>query len=211
VSANDRHRPARREPRQQRARLTVGAVLDASVKLLVRDGVDALTTNRIAAVAGVSIGSVYQYFPDKHAIFEALRDRHADEMRRLVDDTLVAHQTASLEQQLLALLDAIIDVHARDPELHELLDRQLAQRAGLRGALREVISSRAHELPPSRDPERVLFVLPNMIDTLAHEAVICRPAHLSRAAAKEKPRDRSRSTCAPAEPVRCGGAPGAAR
>jgi AcrR family transcriptional regulator len=190
VSANDRHRPARREPRQQRARLTVGAVLDASVKLLMREGVDALTTNRIAEVAGVSIGSVYQYFPDKHAIFEALRDRHADEMRRLVDDTLRAHQTASLEQLLLALLDAIIDVHARDPELHELLDQQLTQRAdgahGLRGALRAVISSRAHELPPSHELERVLFVVPNMIDTLAHEAVLCPPAHLSLAAAKQE-------------------------
>jgi AcrR family transcriptional regulator len=163
-------------------------VLDAAVKLLVQHGADALTTNRIAEVAGVSIGSVYQYFPDKHAIFEALRDRHADEMRRLVDDTLLAYQAASLEQLLLALLDAIIDVHARAPELHELLDRQLAQRAdgahGLRGALREVISSRAHELPPSHDLERVLFVLPNNIDTLAHEAVLCRPAHLSLAAAK---------------------------
>lgn len=99
---------------------------------------------------------------------------------------LVAHRTASLEQLLPALLDAIIDVHARDPELHELLDRQLAQRADGAHELREVISSRAHELPPSRDPERVLFVLPNMIDTLAHEAVLCRPAHLSLAAAKEE-------------------------
>lgn len=165
-------------------------MLDASVKLLVREGVDALTTNRIAEVAGVSIGSVYQYFPDKQAIFEALRARHAQEMRRLVDDTLLAHPTAPLEQLLLALLDAIIDLHARDPELHELLDRQLAQRAdgahGLRGALRDVISSRARELPPSHDLERVLFVLPNMIDTLAHEAVLCRPTQLSLAAAKEE-------------------------
>jgi AcrR family transcriptional regulator len=190
VSTHDRQRPDRRKPQQERARLTAGSVLDAAVKVLVREGIEALTTNRIAEVAGVSIGSVYQYFPDKHAIFEALRERHADEMRQLVDDTLLAHQTAPLEQLLFALLDAIIDVHARAPELHELLDRQLAQRPdgahGLRGALREVISSRAHELAPSHDLERVLFVLPNLIDTLAHEAVLGRPAHLSLSAAREE-------------------------
>jgi AcrR family transcriptional regulator len=190
VSTHERQRPDRRKPTQARARLTAGAVLDACVKLLAREGEGALTTNRIAEVAGVSIGSVYQYFPDKHAIFEALRERHADEMRQLVDDTLAAHATASLEPLLLALLDAIIDIHARAPELHELLDRQLTQRPdgahGLRGALRDVITARAHELPPSHDLERVLFVLPNLIDTLAHEAVLCRPAHLSLAAAKDE-------------------------
>jgi hypothetical protein len=52
----------RREPRQRRARVTVEAVLDAVVRILKREGFEALTTNRIAEVAGVSIGSVYQYF-----------------------------------------------------------------------------------------------------------------------------------------------------
>jgi AcrR family transcriptional regulator len=56
-------RPARRIPQQPRARETVNAVLDAVARILRRDGIAAITTNRIAEVAGVSIGSVYQYFP----------------------------------------------------------------------------------------------------------------------------------------------------
>src|SRR5437773_55844 len=73
-------RAPRREPRQKRARQTVEIVLDAVVEVLKRDGVSAVTTNRIAEVAGVSIGSVYQYFPDKQAIFMALHARHVDQI-----------------------------------------------------------------------------------------------------------------------------------
>ena len=65
---------SRRLPRQKRAQETVDAVLDSVAKLLKRGGVQAVTTNRIAEVAGVSIGSLYQYFPNKEAIFAALKE-----------------------------------------------------------------------------------------------------------------------------------------
>lgn len=81
------HSPARRRPKQRRARETVEAILDAVTKILKREGSQALTTNRIADVAGVSIGSLYQYFPDKRAIFIALHRRHIEQMDRLVERT----------------------------------------------------------------------------------------------------------------------------
>ena len=59
----------RREPMQQRSRQTVEAVLEAVQRVLRRHGAEAITTNRVAEAAGVSIGSLYQYFPDKQAIF----------------------------------------------------------------------------------------------------------------------------------------------
>lgn len=181
---------ARRQPRQERARETVEAVLGATVKVLEREGVGATTTNRVAKVAGVSIGSLYQYFPDKHAIFAALHQRHVAEIRQLVEDTVAGHAGSSLEGLLRALMGALVDAHAGEPELHELLGRQFPLRAdgsqGLRGALRRVISSRAHELAPARDLDQTLFVLPNLMDTLAHEAVLCRPSGLSLAAAREE-------------------------
>jgi AcrR family transcriptional regulator len=52
--------------------VTVDAMLDAPVKLLKRGGASSITTNRIAETAGVSVGSVYQYFPNKNALFVAL-------------------------------------------------------------------------------------------------------------------------------------------
>lgn len=67
----------RRRPRQSRSRHTVEAVLAAVPLVIQRHGPASLTTNRIAEVAGVSIGSLYQYFPDKQSIVAALLERHA--------------------------------------------------------------------------------------------------------------------------------------
>jgi AcrR family transcriptional regulator len=78
VNPKTKRSVVRREPKQRRARETVEAVLDAVVRVLKKHGVDGVTTNRIADAAGVSIGSVYQYFPDKRAIFTALHDRHVE-------------------------------------------------------------------------------------------------------------------------------------
>jgi AcrR family transcriptional regulator len=184
-----RKRPVRRQPRQERARFTVQAVLDATVVLLKRDGVDAITTNRVAEVAGVCIGSIYQYFPDKRAIFAALHQRHAVETQHLIESTLASHAASPVSELLLALMDALVDAHAAEPALHELLGREIPHRdeaPGLPWALREVIASRAQEITPHRDLDRTLFIVPNMMDALAHEAVLCRPPHLSLAAAKEE-------------------------
>ncbi len=93
----------RRRPKQRRARVTVEAVLDAVVRILKRDGFSAITTNRIAEVAGVSIGSVYQYFPDKRAIFTALHQRHVDQIDRLVQSTLVENASSSIEGLMRAM------------------------------------------------------------------------------------------------------------
>lgn len=63
----------RKKPKQSRARATVEAVLDAAAQLLLRQGYDRTSTNQIAELAGVSIGSVYEYFPGKEAIFAEIR------------------------------------------------------------------------------------------------------------------------------------------
>lgn len=65
----------RRKAVQERAQVTVDAILDAATQVLVTQGYVHATTNHIAARAGVSIGTLYQYFPDKDTIFEAIMDR----------------------------------------------------------------------------------------------------------------------------------------
>jgi len=170
-------------------------VLDAVVKILKGDGVQAVTTNRVAEVAGVSIGSVYQYFPDKRAIFTALHERHLQEIGRIVEGKLVDHAASSLDDLMRGLVEAMIQAHAADPELHELLSTEVPHRADmgardievrLRGAFRLALASRASDLKPARDLDRMLFVLTHMVEALSHGAVLRRPPRLSLAAAREE-------------------------
>lgn len=184
----------RRKPQQRRARETVEAVLDAVVKVLKRHGVDGVTTNRIAEAAGVSIGSVYQYFPDKRAIFTALHDRHVDEISRVLESRLVEHASSSLEDFVRALVEALVDAHAADPEFHELMTTTVPHGAEgaraldvrLRDIFRLAITSRVQSSRLPRDLNRMLFVLPQMVEALSHGAAYRRPHGLSPAAAKEE-------------------------
>jgi AcrR family transcriptional regulator len=194
VKARPNHAVVRRRPVQRRSRQTVEAVLDAVVHVLKREGIDGVTTNRIAEVAGVSIGSVYQYFPDKRAIFTALHDRHADAIGRLIESTLVEHAASSFEDLVRALVLALIEAHAADAELHELLATQVPHGADgardfetrLRGAFRLAISSRGPARRAPKDLERMLFVLPHMVEALAHGVALRRPPRLSLGAAKKE-------------------------
>lgn len=182
----------RRQPKQRRARQTVDAVLDAVVRILKRDGFDAITTNRVAEVAGVSIGSLYQYFPDKRAIFEALHQRHIEEIDRIVQTKLVEHAASSLDELIRAMVEAMVEAHATDPELHELLLTEVPHRAGgtqdfavrLHGAFRLAISSGAPDLRKRGDLDKVVFVVTNMVEALSHSAALRRPPGLSLADAK---------------------------
>src|SRR6185436_18174466 len=74
----------RKRPRQARSRATVDSVLEATARVLVKHGFDGLTTNLVAETAGVSIGSLYQYFPNKVVLVGALIEKHVEEMTSLV-------------------------------------------------------------------------------------------------------------------------------
>lgn len=184
----------RRRPRQRRARETFESVLDAVIRILKREGSGAMTTNRIAEVAGVSIGSVYQYFPDKHAIFAALHERHINQIDRIIQSTLVEHATSSLEKLMSAIIEAMVEAHTTDPELSGLLLTEVPHRADgsqtfavrLHSAFLLAISSRTRQLKKGRDLDSVVFVVTHMVDALSHATVLTRPATLSLHAAKEE-------------------------
>jgi AcrR family transcriptional regulator len=194
MASRAKTRHVRRRPKQRRARETVEAVLGAVIRILKRDGYRAITTNRIAEVAGVSIGSVYQYFPDKASILNALHQRHVDQIDRMVQSKLVEHASSPLEDLMRAMIEAMVDAHAIDPELYELLLTEVPHKADgtkefavrLHGAFRLAISSRAHELKKRRDLDTVVFIVVNMVEALSHGAVLRRPAGLSLEAAKEE-------------------------
>ena len=99
----------RRIPRQARAAETVAAILEATTQILEAGGLPALTTNAVAARAGVSIGTLYQYFDDKNAILLALARREmANTTARLARDALPAGDRTP-EQRVRAAVRAILD------------------------------------------------------------------------------------------------------
>ena len=109
----------RKAPRQARSRATIDAMLDAAAHILGDRGWTGLTTNAVAETAGVSIGSLYQYFPNKLALIEAVRRRHFDEvlavLRAAADDRMTRRQRVE------ALVDGMIAVHSRYPAAHRVL------------------------------------------------------------------------------------------
>jgi AcrR family transcriptional regulator len=107
----------RRAPSQKRSRQTVGAIVEAAGRLLVEKGRLGVTTNAVAERAGVSIGSVYQYFPDKQAIFAALQERHLQHVMPLIQHTFerIADPAVDVVDALVGLMRAMSDLHTDLP------------------------------------------------------------------------------------------------
>jgi AcrR family transcriptional regulator len=182
----------RRKPKQNRARQTVDAILEAVLRIMKRKGPGAMTTNHIAEVAGVSIGSVYQYFPDKRAIFVALHERHVEEIDRIIGSVLVKHAASSLDALITAIVEAMIDAHVSEPALYDMLFAEVPHRANgarefavrLHGAFRLAIASKAHELKKGLDLDKCVFIVTHMVEALCHGAVLRRPPGITLKDAK---------------------------
>jgi AcrR family transcriptional regulator len=115
----------RKSASQERSKLMVETLLDATTRVLKQEGYDRASTNRIATVAGVSIGSLYQYFPNKEALVAALVDRHIREMMNLLKTMLEESSSDDLETSMRRLIRAMIDAHRVDPALHRIFDEQI--------------------------------------------------------------------------------------
>ncbi|MFS8122779.1 TetR/AcrR family transcriptional regulator [Rhizobium sp. BR 250] len=109
----------RKEPRQKRSRATVDAVIHAAARILSDHGWAGFTTNKVAETAGVSIGSLYQYFPDKVSIVEAVRHRHLEDCLSVMKR--VAERQQSLAKFVEELVTGMIAVHSIHPGLHKVL------------------------------------------------------------------------------------------
>lgn len=116
----------RRSPVQGRAQVTVEAILKAAAQILARHGPEAATTNAIAARAGVSIGSLYQYFADREALIVELVRRHVEEMQAVLARALAGLGDQPLPAAIEQLVAAIIAAHQVSPRLHQALHQSLA-------------------------------------------------------------------------------------
>jgi AcrR family transcriptional regulator len=181
----------RKNASQERSRATVDALVEATARILRREGFDRASTNRIAEQAGVSIGSLYQYFPSKEALVAAVIDRHHEALMQVVRGALARVATLPMKQAVRTLVTAAVEAHSVDPKLHRVLAEQVPRTGRLENV--EALNRTAYTLFRSwlqshRDECRALdldlaaFVCVTSIEALTHTAVLYRSEALSGAA-----------------------------
>ena len=104
----------RKSPVQARSAASVDAILEATIQVLLQVGKERLTTTNVALRAGVSVGTLYQYFPNKRALLKAALKRHMDEVVEAVERVCREQTGHSLEQMVTALLTAFLEAKMRD-------------------------------------------------------------------------------------------------
>jgi AcrR family transcriptional regulator len=117
----------RKKPKQARSRATFEAIVEAGAQLLVQEGYHNLTTNRLAERAGVSIGSLYQYFPNKEAVIASVVVRFADRQFDILATGLEELADAPIEQVVRHLVRGMLAAKRAEPELSRVLLQELPQ------------------------------------------------------------------------------------
>jgi AcrR family transcriptional regulator len=171
----------RKTPKQERAHATVTAILDATERLLTTQGYDRTSTNRVALAAGVSVGSLYQYFPSKEALVAALAERHTAEMSRVTREKLAEVLDAPLEVASCELVRAMVDAHLVDPKLHKVLmeqvprvgrlDRLESYEREMCMVVRAALERRRDDIGPT-NLDVAAFVLTHAVEGVIHRAVL---------------------------------------
>lgn len=127
VSNPPAHLIPRKKPRQARATVTLDAIFEATIQVLVADGPHLLTTTRVAKRAGVSVGTMYQYFPHKQSLFYAVNERYLVVLAEKVEAFCRAQRGASIEQMVEGLVTTYWRAKAERPEVTRALYRSVAE------------------------------------------------------------------------------------
>ncbi|WP_167752761.1 TetR/AcrR family transcriptional regulator [Pusillimonas caeni] len=169
----------RKWPRQQRSRATVEALLEATAQVLVKHDYKNATTGRIAERAGISIGSLYQYFPHRDALIAALVEQHSNRIVECVGAAL--EQAPDLETGLRNLIHAALDTQRIDPSLHKILVEQIPQ-VGRRAEVIDThrclttqieafLKRHSQRLSPDRSPALAALLIESALESAVHRAV----------------------------------------
>jgi AcrR family transcriptional regulator len=178
----------RKNAAQARSRATVDALIEATARILVRDGFDKASTNRIAEEAGVSVGSLYQYYPSKEALVAAVIQRHNQDLMKVVRGVVAEVAAQPIELGVRRLVAAAVEAHRVDPRLHRVLAEQTPRTGALEdaevfnranyGLFRAYLEARKDELR-GLDLDLASFVCVTSIEALTHTAVLHRSDFLS--------------------------------
>ncbi len=193
--ASQDYESPRKVPVQRRSRATVDAILMATAHILQTEGFDRASTNRVAKLAGVSIGSLYQYFPNRHAMVATLRRRHEEWFRECLHAEFARIAALPLRDALRRLVDLLIDLHLINPELQKTLDTREADSESHHGdpegerRLRELaveyLETHRDEVRP-KDLDLSVFLCDEVLEALVHGTARRCPERLRDAAFRDE-------------------------
>jgi AcrR family transcriptional regulator len=186
AKVNQRRKVTPRRPRQERSREMVDTILAAATRVFVRVGYARATTNRIADAAGVSVGSLYQYFPSKDAIAIELMRRY----RERVVGRIAAHLGEMNEATFRNVVQALIGALLHDDQIDNSLRRVLIERvlrtdargeiAGFEERVESVLADAlrgAKDVVAINDYELCAFILVRAVLAVTHGAVVDSPQY----------------------------------
>jgi AcrR family transcriptional regulator len=185
----------RKRPSQERARATVDALLEAAAQVLDAEGAEGFSTNKIAHRAGVSIGTLYQYFPNKESLVLGLVTAHHAEMRAVIREDILRRWSEPLPVMVRGVLAGLLEVYRRNLPRAVSLEKlcvSMGEASGLEAMLGEVaewvgrvLASRPAELA-ARDPELTAFVVVRAVEGVFLGAAQHRPELLGGEALQEQ-------------------------
>ena len=167
----------RKSPVQARSSATVEAVLEATIQVLLKDGKERLTTTRVAERAGVSVGTLYQYFPNKSALLQATLRRHMEEIAETIERVCQEQRGKPIAEMVTNLITAFFAAKMRDPRVSAALYAVSSDVDGWRIA--QQMNRRAHRMvvalletaPESltREPELIASMLQSMMNGVSRK------------------------------------------
>ena len=174
----------RKEPRQARSRNTVDTILEATARVFAEYGYAGTNTNVIADKAGLSVGSVYQYFPNKDSLIAALHQRHGEQMQQTVEAVLASPCDPTLRGHIDAMVRALLAAHLVEPDLHKMLELEFpffdvprsesAPDRGIFHRVRKLLDDWRAEITPT-DLDLATWIVLHVVESMVHAAVIDPP------------------------------------
>ncbi|MGM9515087.1 TetR/AcrR family transcriptional regulator [Roseateles sp. DB2] len=167
----------------------VDSILEAAAGVLSERGYAGTSTNLVAERAGVSVGSVYQYFPNKDSLVVALHDRHAGQMYQVIEAVLGTGQRGNLRSQVEAMVRALMAAHMVEPRLHRVLEQELPffevpkangspSGQGIFSRVQQLLEQHRADILP-QDLQLAAWVIQRIIESMVHAAVIEAPLGFS--------------------------------
>jgi AcrR family transcriptional regulator len=157
----------RKSPVQARSTASVDAILEATIQVLLSVGKERLTTTRVALRAGVSVGTLYQYFPNKSALLQAALRRHMQEVTDAIDRVCSEQKGSTLQNMATALIHAFLEAKIKDAKTSMALysvssdvdGAKIVQQMGLKSnrAIAGMLATASE--PLTKDPQLVASML----------------------------------------------------